>query len=133
MRGIVRRFEAFSETRKAYRKSIFKVSSRLALRVKKIMKFSGKQVAAARELLGLTQSELASAAGVHWLTLSSFESGKSAPRPSSLQKIEAELDRRGIEFTNGTGIGVRLNFEKAAVFARTAAQERNASDGSQRS
>jgi hypothetical protein len=58
----------------------------------------------------------------------SLESGKSEPRQANLQKIEAELKRRGIEFTNGTGIGVRLDFEKAADFARAAAQERNASD-----
>lgn len=91
------------------------------------MNFSGKQVAAARELLGLTQSELAAAAGVHWLTLSSFESGKTAPRRSSLAKIEAELMRRGIEFTNGRGIGVRLDFEKAEEFARSSRQEQSAS------
>lgn len=85
------------------------------------MKFSGKQVAAARELLGLTQMEFARAAGLDWQTLSRFELGKVEPRRSSLAKIEAELERRGIEFTNGTGVGVRLDFEKAAAFARSQA------------
>lgn len=82
------------------------------------MKFSGKQVTAARDLLGITQTELAEAAGIDWHTLSSFETGKSEPRRSSLEKIASELERRGIEFTNGTGIGVRLHFEKAEAFAR---------------
>ena len=89
------------------------------------MKFSGKQVAAARELLGLTQVELAEAAGIDWQTLSRFELGKVAPRRSSLEKIEAELERRGIEFTNGNGTGVRLDHAKSAAYARATAQTKN--------
>lgn len=89
------------------------------------MKFSGKQVAAARELLGLTQTELAEAAGIDWHTLSRFELGKSEPRQSSLDKILAELARRGIEFTNGTGTGIRLDHAKAAEYARGAVSTAN--------
>ena len=88
------------------------------------MKFSGRQVAAARELLGLTQAELAEAAGVGISTLYSFESGKAEPYRASLDKISAELERRGIEFTNGTGTGVRLDHTKAAEFARTTGKAR---------
>lgn len=83
------------------------------------MKISGKQVTAARNLLGLTQEELAEAAGVAWTTVLRFESGQTEPQRASLEKILVELDRRGIEFTNGTGIGIRLNYEKAAEFARS--------------
>ena len=85
------------------------------------MKFSGKQVAAARELLGITQPELAAAAGVGLNTLVRFETGQGTPYQANLEKIEAELERRGIEFTNGTGIGVRLDLEKAAAYARSQA------------
>lgn len=92
------------------------------------MKFSGRQVAAARELLGLTQVELAQAAGIDWQTLSRFELGKVEPRRSSLEKIATELERRGIEFTNGGGTGVRLDHSKAAEFARTASLIRNAGE-----
>lgn len=46
-----------------------------------------------------------------------FETDEGLVDAANLDKILAELERRGIEFTNGTGIGVRLNFEKAA-FAR---------------
>lgn len=91
------------------------------------MKISGKQIASARELLGLTQPELALAAGVSDQTISNFETNRSAPYPATVEKITAALERRGIEFTNGTGMGVRLNFEKAAEFARTAANERSES------
>lgn len=83
------------------------------------MKISGKQVKAARDLLGITQSELGQATGLALNTISNFEVGKADPYQASLDKIVEELERRGIEFTNGTGIGVRLNYEKAAVFART--------------
>ncbi len=97
-------------------------------RVKKKMKVSGKQVASARELLGITQGELASAAGVGLQTVVGFETGRTEPYPVNLAKILAELDRRGIEFTNGTGIGIRLDFEKAAEYARAVARDQNQSD-----
>lgn len=82
------------------------------------MKISGAQVKAARELLKITQPELAEAAGVAQRTLRRFETDEGLIDAANLDKILAELERRGIEFTNGTGIGVRLNFEKAAAFAR---------------
>jgi len=86
------------------------------------MRISGKQVTAARDLLGLTQVELAHAAGVNMHTVRSFEAGEREPRPSNLEKICAELERRGIEFTNGDGPGVRLNLAKAEAFARSQAE-----------
>jgi len=85
------------------------------------MNISGAQVKAARELLKITQPELAKASDVSESTLQAFEADKAIPKASTLQKILNELARRGIEFTNGTGIGVRLNFEKAAEFSRSAA------------
>lgn len=103
-------------------------SSRVNGTVKKKMKFSGKQVGASRELLGLTQTELATAAGVTLVTISRFERGEVEPRRDTLRKIEEELKRRGIEFTNGDGVGVRLNYAKAQEFARSSAQARNEPD-----
>jgi transcriptional regulator with XRE-family HTH domain len=97
-------------------------------RVNKKMKFSGKQVAAARELLGLSQTDLAKVAGVGRRTLGTFERGDAELKASTLTLIQAELERRGIEFTNGKGIGVRLNFEKAEEFARSSPQARNESE-----
>lgn len=94
-------------------------------RVKKKMKISGSQVTAARDLLRITQAELAEAAGVATITVFRFEAGQAEPHRASIEKIQTELERRGIEFTNGDsppsqgeGIGVRLNYTKAATFAR---------------
>lgn len=92
------------------------------------MRISGKQVAAARELLGLTQEELAEAVGLKGQAISRFEVGQTEPHRGSIAKIQAELERRGIEFSNGTGIGVRLDYEKAAEFARTTTKARAASE-----
>jgi hypothetical protein len=47
------------------------------------------------------------------------------PSADTLAKIQSELERRGIEFSNGDGIGVRLNHRKAAEFARQAAPTQN--------
>ena len=87
------------------------------------MKISGKQVTAARDLLGITQAELANAAGLSKDTVFMFEAGKANPQKRNLQKIVAELELRGIEFINGDrqpsmdpGIGVRLNLTKAAAY-----------------
>lgn len=91
------------------------------------MKISGNQITAARGLLGITQAELAVAAGLSMETIFKFEAGKSYPYARSLAKIVSELERRGIEFTNGTGTGVRLDHAKAAEYARTGAQNRSES------
>lgn len=95
------------------------------------MKISGAQVKAARDLLKITQAELAEATGIAVRTVGRFEGDEGLLEPSNLDKILAELERRGIEFTNGDtppssgrGIGVRLNLDKAAAFARTFVQAR---------
>jgi transcriptional regulator with XRE-family HTH domain len=77
------------------------------------MKLVGRQVTAARDLLGITQAELAVAVGVERKTIARFEAGVAEPWTANRDKIQAELERRGIEFTNSDGIGVRLNFAKA--------------------
>lgn len=81
-------------------------------------KVSGKQVEAARVLLGITQDELGDACDLNGKTISRFEGSTGQPHRANLARIVAELEKRGIEFTNGTGIGVRLDFEKAAQYAR---------------
>ncbi len=86
------------------------------------MKLKGRQVAAARELLGLSQTELATVVGVARSTISRFEAGEGDLKPSTLAEIQGELERRGIEFSNGTGTGIRLDHAKAEEFARAAGQ-----------
>ena len=109
--------------------------TRAISQVKKKMKITGAQITAARNLLKITQAELAEASGVSERTVKRFEADETAPRRAILDKILTELERRGIEFTNGhrppssgDGIGVRLNFQKAAAFASTAGQARKEAD-----
>ena len=99
------------------------------------MKISGAQVKAARELLKITQAELAEASGVGERTLKKFEADAALPKVSNLDKIFSELERRGIEFINGdrppstgNGIGVRLNLDKAEAFSRTSVPSRKEAD-----
>jgi len=92
------------------------------------MKISGAQIRAARDLLKLSPPELADASGVSERTLRKFESDEAIPKPANVDKIVNELERRGIEFTNGSGIGVRLNFEKAAQYSRSVAPPRDESN-----
>lgn len=75
-------------------------------------------------MLGITQAELAEAIGLERKTIARFEAGLGEPWASNRDKIQAELERRGIEFTNSDGIGVRLNFAKAK-----AAEQAGAKDG----
>lgn len=79
---------------------------------------SGRQIAAARDLLGISQAELAAAVGVAQTTVARFEAGLASPHRSTLLKLQSELERRGIEFSNGDGIGVRLSFAKAQAAAQ---------------
>ena len=95
------------------------------------MKVSGAQITAARNLLRITQEELAAGSGVSEETVRRFEADHTLPQRATLAKILSELERRGIEFTNGgyrgspgDGIGVRLNLDKAASFARLPGQAR---------
>ena len=92
------------------------------------MKISGAHVSAARDLLKITQQELGAATGVSWKTIMRFEAGQMEPQRANLEKIQTELERRGIEFTNGTGIGVRLDLQKAAEYSRSLAKDLNVSD-----
>ena len=69
------------------------------------------QIRAARALLGLSQPDLAMAAGVSVATLKRAEgSGTPAASQAALEKIAEALNDLGVEFIpeNGGGAGVRL-------------------------
>lgn len=126
---MLRRFEIEAELYRIGAPCTCSVSSRSHKNVKsKMKKIAGNQIKAARDLLGFTQGELATAAGVGRNTINRFENGQIEPHQESLDKIVSELERRGIEFTNGRGMGVRLDSEKAAGFARTTGQARKEAD-----
>lgn len=79
---------------------------------------SGSQVTAARALLGLSKVELADACDIGLRTLDRFEDGIGKPHRNNLKTVIAELEKRGIEFQNGKGIGVWLDFKKAEAYAK---------------
>lgn len=67
-------------------------------------RITGRQIAAARELLNLTQRDLAAAIGMLQPMLARIEAAKVTPRIATLERIAAELERRGVEFLNGRGV-----------------------------
>jgi len=77
-----------------------------------ILKVSIRQLKAARMLVGWSQEELASAAGISLPTIKRLEAaeGLLGGRKTTAEKIRNALQKAGIEFidANGGGPGVRL-------------------------
>ena len=61
-------------------------------------------------MLGMTQADLAKAAGLSNTGLNNIERGTADPKVSTLQAIQSALEAAGVEFIpeNGGGAGVRL-------------------------
>ncbi len=71
-----------------------------------------RQCAAARALLGWSQTQLANAAGVGLSCVSGFETGRQEPRAEQYERIRNALELAGMEFlksdcNSGAGSGVR--------------------------
>ncbi|MBL9007287.1 MAG: helix-turn-helix transcriptional regulator [Myxococcales bacterium] len=62
---------------------------------------TGKQIAAARALVGITQSDLARDSGLSKGTIAGYEAGRTTPTRANLAAMVAALERRGIAFRNG--------------------------------
>jgi transcriptional regulator with XRE-family HTH domain len=79
---------------------------------KSILKVSIRQIKAARALMAWSQEDLAEAAGVSLPTIKRLEAsdGPLGGRTGTGVKIQAALERAGVEFIeeNGGGPGVRL-------------------------
>lgn len=75
---------------------------------------SAAQVRAARSLLGMTQPDLALAAGLGLSTIVDFERGRRQVSPEAIHAIRTALERAGISFIpeNGGGEGVRFQKRK---------------------
>ncbi len=75
-----------------------------------ILKVSIRQIKAARELLAWSQDHLAKASGISLPTIKRLEAeeGNLRGRDETQEKIVSALEKAGIEFTNGDGLGVRL-------------------------
>ena len=76
---------------------------------------SGPQIRAARDLLQITQRQLADAADVDINTVSAYERASHPAFDSTAQKIHEALERRGITFTNGDKPSVTLDRSKAII------------------
>ncbi|MGO8468344.1 multiprotein-bridging factor 1 family protein [Rhizobium leguminosarum] len=71
------------------------------------------QIRAARSMLGLTQSDLAKAAGLSTTGLNNIERGTADPKASTLKAIQGALEEAGVIFLSegesaAGGRGVRL-------------------------
>jgi DNA-binding transcriptional regulator YiaG len=77
---------------------------------------SGRQIAAARTLLGLGQAELAAAARISVPTLRRMESsaGEATGYANNVEAVRRALESAGVEFIaeNGGGLGVRLRKQR---------------------
>lgn len=70
---------------------------------------SAAQLRAARALLGLSQANVAEAAGLSVPTIKRAEgAGAISASPAAIAAICAALEARGVEFTDGDRPGVRL-------------------------
>lgn len=71
---------------------------------------TGRQLAAARTLVGLSQAQLAEEANISVSTLKRMEAcqGKVSGYLNNILAVKEALENHGIDFTNGDGPGVRL-------------------------
>lgn len=73
---------------------------------------TGRQIAAARALVGMQQSDLATASGISVPTLRRMEAetGPATGMRNNVRAVRSALESAGVEFIaeNGGGAGVRL-------------------------
>jgi transcriptional regulator with XRE-family HTH domain len=79
------------------------------------MTITGKHIAAARALLGISQADLAEATGLASNTILMFETGQTEPRGVTIDTLRRVLEERGIEFSNGDSPGVKLHTKRKRV------------------
>ncbi len=73
---------------------------------------NGKQLKAARALLGISQPELSERVGIGRSTVLRIEQGLETARPGTIETIKAWLEAQGIRFLDGAdGVGVILRNE----------------------
>ena len=71
------------------------------------MNITGRQIRAARGLLGLKMEELADKAGLTRITIRQIENETVHPQEKSLAKIYAVFDKLGVEFLPDEGMRIR--------------------------
>ncbi len=73
-------------------------------------RLSGRQIAAGRTLVGMSQTDLASTARISVPTLRRMEASEGATSGyvNNVESVRRALEAAGVEFTNGGQPGVRL-------------------------
>jgi transcriptional regulator with XRE-family HTH domain len=75
---------------------------------------SGRQIAAARTLLGISQNDLALASDVSKRTIIHFEGGGRTPHDRTVEALVKAMNAMGIEFLeDDVGVGIRMTKAKA--------------------
>src|SRR5271163_3685230 len=89
-------------------------------------KVTGRQIAAARTLLGIGQAELASRSAISVPTLKRMEAsvGPAAGLANNVAAVRRALEAAGVEFTNGSEPGVKLKAKPQLI----AGEDLNASN-----
>jgi predicted transcriptional regulator len=72
------------------------------------MTISADESRAARAMLGMSQEVLANVSRVSRSTIIAFENRQILPRYNTVDAIRRALEAAGIEFTNGSELGVKL-------------------------
>ncbi|MBR1133290.1 helix-turn-helix domain-containing protein [Bradyrhizobium iriomotense] len=73
---------------------------------------NGKQIAAARAWLGLSQAMLAERTKVSLRTIKHFEAGERLPYDRTIEALVAYLHKRGVEFLMHGDVGVGIKVVK---------------------
>lgn len=87
------------------------------------MKISGRQVAAARSLLGWSLDQLSAASDVSKRAINRWEVGETVPHESTIKRIVDAIEDRGVEFTNGGAPGVRFKPKPGTIAEHKSAGE----------
>ena len=69
---------------------------------------TGRQIRAARGLVGWTVRTLAEKAKIHANTITNIETGRYRGTDETLAALRAACEKAGVEFTNGKRPGVRI-------------------------
>lgn len=95
---------------------------------------NGRQIAAARVWLGISQSELAKASKVATRTVALFETGERVPHERTLKALVDCLEEMGVEFLMDehnaeVGVGIRVRSPKLHPNILSARAKRSEEDG----
>ena len=71
------------------------------------MLLTGRQIRAARGLMGWTVEDLFSKSGVNKNTITQIENDEVQPQEKSMARIVATFDKAGVEFAPNEGVGIR--------------------------